>query len=293
MSVRPVSLLLTGAARVAPASRATVQKALLRRVYEVISRRFGDDGTAFLNYGYAPPGRPLQDLDLTPEEAQEDRFGIQLYNLVASGAELAGRDVLEVGCGRGGGTAFVARHHRPRRLVGLDLAKRAIAHCRRTHHLPGLEFVRGDAEDLPFPDESFDVVLNVESSHCYPDMERFLAEVRRVLRPGGTLLLADLRHTDLKGERPVAVPQDDVPALRRQLAASGMEIVEEEDITAGVVRALELDSERRRAMVESSAPPGLREQLMDFAAVKGTNLFRAFSERDVTYLRFVLRKPSG
>jgi SAM-dependent methyltransferase len=290
---RPVPALLAGVERVAPRGRSTAQKLLLKRVYEVISRRFGETGTAFLNYGYAPLDEPVQDLGLSPEEERADRFGIQLYHRVAEAVDLDGLEVLEVGCGRGGGTAFVFDHHHPRRMVGLDLAPKAIAHCGAAHVRDGLTFVVGDAEALPFPDAEFDAVLNVESSHCYPDMPRFLAEVRRVLRPGGSLLFCDLRHTDLHGRQEVQIPRDDVPRLRAQIAACGMEVVEQEDLTADVVRALELDSDRRREMVAASAPAALREQLMDFAAVKGTNLFRAFAERDVTYLRYVLRKPAA
>jgi ubiquinone/menaquinone biosynthesis C-methylase UbiE len=59
--------------------------------------------------------------------------------------------------------------------------------------LPGLDFVQGDAENLPFPDESFDAVLNVEASHANPRFPRFIAEVARVLRPGGHFLYADMR----------------------------------------------------------------------------------------------------
>jgi ubiquinone/menaquinone biosynthesis C-methylase UbiE len=50
---------------------------------------------------------------------------------------------------------------------------------------------------MPFPDASFDAVINVESSHCYPSMGRFLSEVHRVLRPRGSLLFADLRTSDV------------------------------------------------------------------------------------------------
>jgi ubiquinone/menaquinone biosynthesis C-methylase UbiE len=63
--------------------------------------------------------------------------------------------------------------------------------CRKRHKLPGLDFVQGDAQDLPFADETFDAVINVEASHQYPDFERFLAEVARVLRPGGHFLYTD------------------------------------------------------------------------------------------------------
>ena len=72
--------------------------------------------------------------------------------------------------------------------------------------MPGLAFEVGDAERMPFPDASFDAVVNVESSHCYPSMPAFLSEVRRVLRPGGHFLYADLR------------PRTDLPARRAELA---------------------------------------------------------------------------
>ena len=56
--------------------------------------------------------------------------------------------------------------------------------------------MQGDAQNLPFPDESFDAVINVEASHIYPNFERFLGEVARVLRPGGHFLYADFRNRD-------------------------------------------------------------------------------------------------
>jgi ubiquinone/menaquinone biosynthesis C-methylase UbiE len=57
-----------------------------------------------------------------------------------------------------------------------------------------LTFVQGDAENLPFPDASFDIVVNVESSHTYPHFDRFAAEVRRVLRQGGRFVITDFRE---------------------------------------------------------------------------------------------------
>ena len=60
----------------------------------------------------------------------------------------------------------------------------------------GLSYVQADAENLPFDDASFDVVINVESSHCYPHIDRFLSEVRRVLAPGGCFGIVDFRKVD-------------------------------------------------------------------------------------------------
>jgi ubiquinone/menaquinone biosynthesis C-methylase UbiE len=82
----------------------------------------------------------------------------------------------------------------PASYTGLDLNPASIDKCRDKHKLPGLDFVQGDAENLPFPDHSFDAVVNVEASHQYPDFPRFLSEVARVLRPGGHFLYTDSRR---------------------------------------------------------------------------------------------------
>jgi len=82
----------------------------------------------------------------------------------------------------------------PRTAPRLDLNPASVEKCRKSHDVPGLDFVQGDAQNLPFPDESFDAVINVEASHQYPDFGRFLAEVVRVLRPGGYFLYTDNRR---------------------------------------------------------------------------------------------------
>ena len=124
---------------------------------------------------------------------EPNRFCIQLYHRTATQVDLSGKRVLEVGCGHGGGASYLMRTLHPASYTGLDLNPAGIAFCRKRHNLPGLDFVQGDAENLPFADESFDAVINIESSHLYPRFPRFLAEVARVLRPGGHFLYADLR----------------------------------------------------------------------------------------------------
>jgi len=102
--------------------------------------------------------------------------------------------VLEASCGHGGGASYLVRTLHPASYTGLDLNPAGIEFARNRHHLPNLDFVEGNAEELPFADETFDAVLNVEASHLYPHFPKFLAEVARVLRPGGHFLYTDFRN---------------------------------------------------------------------------------------------------
>jgi ubiquinone/menaquinone biosynthesis C-methylase UbiE len=96
------------------------------------------------------------------------------------------RDVLEIGVGMGADHVEWAKQ-RPRSLTGIDLTQRAVDHTLRRLALYGLSSdVRvADAEHLPFADASFDVVYSWGVLHHSPDTQRAVAEVRRVLRPGG------------------------------------------------------------------------------------------------------------
>jgi SAM-dependent methyltransferase len=96
-----------------------------------------------------------------------------------------GRRVLEVGVGLG--TDFVRFVRAGADAVGVDLTEAAVEAVQRRLELEGLgaDVLVADAERLPFPEESFDLVYSYGVLHHTPDTERAVAEVRRVLRPGG------------------------------------------------------------------------------------------------------------
>ncbi len=149
-----------------------------------------DPRYVFMNHGFAELDQP-EDFHWLKAEDAPWRYSINLVRHVLEGVDLTGKRVLDVGCGRGGTCSYLRRYHEPAHVVGLDLVAASIEFCRITHPLDGLEFVEGDAQSLPFEDGSFDVVTNIESSHCYPSLARFYAEVRRVLRPGGVFCYTD------------------------------------------------------------------------------------------------------
>lgn len=229
----------------------------------------------FMNYGYAPLNGDEPRLELLPVDESE-RFSIQLYDHGARQTTIQDKDVLEVGCGRGGGASYISRYMSPRSYTGVDLSTSGINFCNSFYRIPCLRFVRGDAEDLPIDSESKDVVLNVESSRCYGNIMRFFSEVRRVLRPDGTFVLVDVRWTP------------DVVNLREQLADSGFRIVREEDITPNVIHALELDADRRKRLIRQKVPKFLNKAFDEFAAVRGSARYDCFAEGRMQYWCFTL-----
>ena len=265
------------------ATRTPTGKRLLWRIwYQFLAARYRDPSWTFMNYGYRSPvggeTRPPPVLDAADEP---DRACIQLYDLVAGAVPLAGRDVLEVGCGRGGGAAYVARYLKPRRMVAIDLSPRAVALCRARFAVPALSFDVGDAERLPYGNGSFDAVLNVESSHCYGHLAAFLGEVRRVLRPGGAFLYADFR------------PDAELAGWQAALRDAGFEIREARDLTPGVVAALDAEDDRRRALIARLFDRPLAGIFHEFAALRGSELYQQFRRGTMQYRGFVLAPATG
>lgn len=244
--------------------------------YSLLSNLDRDAAVTFLNYGYAFANGeqiPLQ------AEDEPNRYPIQLYHRVLSGTAIAGRQVLEVGSGRGGGASYIARYFRPRTFIGVDVCKAAIRFSTACYaDQDNLEFRVADACNLPFANDSFDVVLNVESAQHYGDIGRFLEEVYRVLRPGGDFLMACFED----------VQKNVLP--REFLRQARLRLIREDEITANVARALELDSSRRQALAIAIAPQPLLRLSNEFAGIPGTKLYASFASGECPYFCFACRK---
>jgi ubiquinone/menaquinone biosynthesis C-methylase UbiE len=251
-------------------------KKIFRYWYPMMTRRLGQqDDVQFLNWGYEedpPMGLPLDESD------EPNRYSIQLYHQTATQADISGKKVLECSSGHGGGASYLTRTLKPASYTGLDFNAAGVEFCKNRHNLPLLDFVHGDAENLPFPDESFDAVINVEASHIYPHFERFLSEVKRVLRPGGQFLYADFRN------------RDGFPDWEKAMAESGLQQVSERVINEQVLRGLKKNSPRSNELINNRLPAFLRRFGREFAVVDGSWFYNDLERGEIDYRAYYFIK---
>lgn len=252
------------------------RRMMWKPIYEWLAKKFDVHEWHFMNYGYSPFEYEKK-LRLSPED-EVHRFPIQLYHYLACKVPIEGMDILEVGSGRGGGSSYIKRYLNPRKITGLDLAQNAVNFSKQTHCQKGLYYRQGNAEDLPFEDGYFDVVINVESCHAYGSVPKFLSEVKRVLCDGGYFLCADLRSPD------------GMITLRRSLLNSGLALIEEEVITENVVRAISEEESVKMTRIQKFVPQRFQKLFREFAGVKGSQIHASLSKGALVYHRFVLQK---
>ena len=198
---------------------------LTRALYEFAVSEEAIRRLPFLNLGYHPsPDEAAETITLTGE-LERFQCNLNLYTQALGAVRLRDRDVVEIGSGRGGGAAALVSHHQPRSYIAIDGSRKQVELCGLVH--PHVQFAYGNACALPLPDASADVVVNVESSHCYSDLDAFVAEVRRVLRPGGVFCLTDIIYEKARIVRYF------------ELLHQHFKVERQADVTANVVSCLE------------------------------------------------------
>lgn len=250
-----------------------LKKFIWKKVYQFLASKYTTKDWTFMNYGFQDHSYP----HLEPED-EKNRYFIQLYHHVVTQKNIEGLDALEIGSGRGGGADYVKRYFSPKSMTGLDFSKNAIQFSQSTFSTADLKFIQGDAEQLPFEDNSLDVIINIESSHCYANMDQFIQEVTRTLKPGGYFLFADFRDLEFCDD------------LEKSLTLSGLIIEKKENISKEVLTALNEFNEEKMKRFSSMFGSRLKKPLEEFAGMEGSTMHTDLSNGNTIYYNYTLKK---
>jgi ubiquinone/menaquinone biosynthesis C-methylase UbiE len=158
--------------------------------------------------------------------------------------DLGGQQVLEVGCGNGVQSLYIFEHHQPARVTGVDLSRDNIEIAERHRSTSKqLLFFLDDAQELSrIEDRSIDTVINIESAFHYPDKNRFLSQIHRVMKSGGRFLIADILNRGKSGSGFLSFWQGRMSLNHWTLdeylngfRANGLRITHQEDITPRIL----------------------------------------------------------
>lgn len=270
-----------------PSSSATLDRN--RQAYAGLAEVLENAGLAehalYLNWGYAPQtGLP----DWASNALSAGETGMAQARLileVLGDTQLAGKRVLDVGCGRGGALALLARLYPDANLAGADLSAANIAYCRKRHQHARLRFQVADACRLPYVDQSVDVLLNLESSGAYPDLPAFFAHAYRVLKPGGRFCYADV------------LAADNLEAIRQALLEIGFVLERERSVRKQVCAARTASPSglwtRLDKALDALDKPGLRAELERYLAQPESGLFHALQDGRADYHIFHFRRANA
>jgi len=192
MTARPYRLRMRAATRL-PVD-VDVLRSEIRKTYASVSNEPEKDFVFPTGRGWA------EDLDYPPELANVPESAVESFAGVANPFALGrlepGERVLDLGSGAGTDSLVAAQMVGPTGAVtGIDMTPEMLDKARAAAAAMGLTnvtFVQGQAEALPFPDASFDVVISNGVIDLIPDKDAVFAEIHRVLRPGGRIQIADV-----------------------------------------------------------------------------------------------------
>jgi arsenite methyltransferase len=183
-------------------------KAEIRKAYASVSDEPEKDFIFPTGRAWAEDLGYPEELARVPERSVESFAGVA--NPFSLGRLEPGERVLDFGCGAGTDSLVAALMvGREGAVTGLDMTPEMLAKARASAAELGLDnvtFVEGEAEVLPFPDGSFDVVISNGVIDLIPDKDAVFAEVHRVLRPGGRIQIADVtiqRPVSEEGKRKI------------------------------------------------------------------------------------------
>ena len=231
----------------------------------------------YLNFGYYPNNNKQSSPIELPQYCL-NKNSIMLTLEVIGKIDLNGKKVLEVGCGRGGNLLTINEYYKPELLVGIDITEFSIRYNIRNHNFNNMHFLVGDAENIPLISQSFDIVFNLESSHAYPNRNKFYHEVKRVLKSGGIFLYSDI------------LAPEEFMICELYLRDIGFEVVRDQDITSNVLLSCDNIANVRKGAFPPTDTERVNELLDNFVASPESKVYKSMKSREFIYKVLTLIK---
>ncbi len=253
--------------------RSKVMPLFYELVYGLITPRH----TNCMNLGFAPATESLRPHYISENE----RFQYELYwqTFKQIGETLTPSSVIcEVGCGRGGGLAFLQKLT-PAKLIGLERSAFARRVARRRF---GLDVRPTTAPQLALADASVDVLLLVEAAHTY-HADPLIAELHRCLKPGGVVVLADFNLGSNNNVR---------QKLTKAYANRGLTIESWRDVRPHILESMRLDEPRKLALLKY-IPSVFKHEASGFMGLVGSYKYTEMETDKRAYFILKARKPAA
>jgi len=130
-------------------------------------------------------------------------------------------------------------------------------------------------------DQQFDMIINIESSHCYGNFRKFVDGVEQLLKPDGIFCITDFRTVE------------EIKQWESDLQSSNLKMTKSEDITINVLHALKLDEKRRMDLINTSVHSWLRPLFKKFSGLNGSRINESMEKRETLYKAYVLKKSAN
>jgi len=247
-----------------------IKRTLWNKWYNLLARNDSQGLLASMNYGY------IDNTNVSTIEYTSPQLA--LYERVLGNTNINNKRVIEIGSGRGAGAAFLAGKFKPELYIGMDLAINASLNSVTPDNVSSLRFVSGDALAIPIKPKSIDIVINIESSHCYGNLAEFIKQVSGLLVNNGYFCYCDL------------MPPSQIKQLHQYFESHQMVVIESIDITENIIASLDSTSVENSEKIKTHIPWYLRKAFADFAGIQNTGVYNLFKSGKLVYYAFLVKK---
>ena len=180
------------------------------------------DTKLFFNHGFYDEDMVAYDKS---DIAWKNNINLYFHLLKIVGLNTDNISLLDVGCGLGYGSHLIKKYFNFKKVCAVDINQDSINYAKNL--FKNVEYDCQNANKLNFEDNSFDIVYNIESNHCYRDDKNFYKEVKRVLKPNGLYLMTD----------PFIAMKDDL-IFEKNIRDVGLYMFEKRNITFHVLNSI-------------------------------------------------------